>query len=193
MRNRHIKKDSIVENTSKSLVVVTYFCCGKTTLAKKEIEGGKSIIDFDSFLIESIKDTGNIDPEARKRIERFGSLPINNFYLSSLKDTIGKYDIILLSSKVQILEFLRKRKIPYVLVYPENTKECIEEWCRRNKERGTDWLWKDNKDSWDSLLKLFASDKSAVKHITLKQNEFLSDKLSELLSCLSFLKQETNN
>ena len=193
MRDRHVKKDSIVENTSKSLVVVTYFCCGKTTLTKKEIEGGQSIIDFDSFLIESIKDTGNIDPEARKRIERFGSLPINNFYLSSLKDTIGKYDIILLSSKVQILEFLRKRKIPYVLVYPENTKECMEEWGRRNKERGTEWLWKDNKDSWDSLLKLFASDKSAIKHIVLKPNEFLSDKLSELLSCLSFLKQETNN
>ncbi len=193
MRNRHIEKDSTVENTNKSLVVVTYFCCGKTTLAKKEIEGGQSIIDFDSFLIESIRDTGNIDPEARKRIERFGSLPINNFYLSSLKDTIGKYDIILLSSKVQILEFLRKRKIPYVLVYPENTKECMEEWGRRNKERGTEWLWRDNKDGWNSLLKLLASDKSAIKHITLKQDEFLSDKLSELLSCLSSLKQETNN
>ena len=193
MRNRHVKKDNTTENTSKSLVVVTYFCCGKTTLAKKEIECGKSIIDFDSFLIESIKDTDTLDSDSKKRIERFGSLPINSFYLSSLKEAIGKYDIILLSSKVQILEFLRKRKFPYVLVYPENTKECMEEWGRRNKERGTEWLWKDNQDSWDSLLKLFASDKSAIRHITLKQNEYLSDKLSELLSCLSFLNQETNN
>ena len=57
----------------------------------------------------------------------------------------------------------------------------LEEWGRRNKERGTEWLWKDNKDSWDSLLKLFASDKSAIKHIVLKPNEYLSDKLSDIL------------
>ncbi len=165
------------DSVKETVVIVTYFCCGKSTLAG--MKSPYSILDFDSFLIDQNKDT--FTDSDKNRVAKYGSLPVDDHYLTTLLSSIGKYDVILLSSKLQILEFLKKKKVPYVLVYPENTKACIEEWERRNKERGTEWLWEENKDSFSSVIKCFLHDNNAIAHIALKSNEYLSMKLEEII------------
>ena len=161
-------------------VVLAMYCCGKTTMAKSDSE--YSILDFDSYLLDEVKNRDDLDEKTKKRIEKYNSLPVDSAYLQKIENCIGEYDIILLSTQDRIISYLRKKNIPYLLVYPEDTKECMQEWCRRNKERGTEWLWKDNCLFWHTMLHVFSEDKKASKHIVLKPNEYLSDKLSDIVS-----------
>lgn len=176
----------------ETVIVVALFCCGKSTLSK--MESKYSIMDLNDSFLTSIKEKKDIAVEDSNRIRRFNAPPMNKEYFTLLKESIGKYDVILLPSKIQVMSFLRRKHLPYVLVYPENTKECMEEWEHRNKERGSEWLWKGNKDNFESVITSLFKDKDAIAHVVLKPNEYLSTKLESILDIARvYIKEHTDS
>ena len=155
-------------NIKNTLVIATLFCCGKSYLCKHN-NTKYSIVNV------------NEGSENKKDSEKIQSL-VNKDYISKIQDYIGSYDFILVSANNQTLAKLRKEKIPYVLVYPEQTRECYLEWEKRNTERGTDFLWKACKCHWNYLLKRLQKDPYAIKHYHLSENEYLSDIINHIYS-----------
>ena len=156
------------KNKKNTLIIATMFCCGKTYLYKHN-NTKYTMIDLDEEL-ETKRENGKIQYLTNKN------------YIPKIQDLVGIYDFILVSVKPYVLGGLEREKIPYVLVYPEQTRECYLEWERRNEERGTDFLWKACKYHWNYLLKRLQKDPYAIKHYHLSENKYLSDIIDQIYS-----------
>ena len=160
----------------KTVIVMALFCCGKSTLAKRDSE--YSILDLDDHLNPRVK------PRSDKEAKFPKAAPLNRLFYKSLEDNLGKYDVILLPYKEPLVDYLRENKMKFALVYPENTEECRQEWKRRNVERGTEWLWRLYHNKWETMLVKMSESKAPSLHVRLKPNEYISDKLDEIIEIL---------
>ena len=133
----------------KTIVVAALYCCGKTYLSQ---HSDYSVLDLDGELKKD-KDKSIIDYHTK--------------YIRTLKESIGKYDIILVYPATGLLFDLNKMNIPYVLVYPKNCKSCEEEWERRNNERGTSTMWSTLKPYHKNKVRSLSMNKKAKKKYEL--------------------------
>ena len=125
--------------------------CGKTWLAEHQDDFGLKILDLDSSKF-SWMFRKRTDEELAKEKEIWESIPralsgdmfVNrikdeivkvrdpdfpNNYIKHIKENIGKYDYIFVSSHRSVREALDCEGIDYTIVYP--SYECMAEWVGR--------------------------------------------------------------
>lgn len=170
----------------KSVIFSVFPACGKTWLFKNQKKFGLKILDSDSSEFSWIK---IIDEDYRQRNcnnpdympkyikERNPDFPNN--YINHIKENIGKYDYIFVSSHDVVRNALDEEGISFVIVYPsiDLKFECIGRCFVReqNGENGcTAKVMNDNYDKWIKEC-IFVSE--THPHIVLGHNEYLSDYL----------------
>ena len=142
---------------SKQIIIAAFPCCGKSYLL--------------SHREKNVKITGLDEDYHRSIVD----------YAKRLKDN-STADVLLVTAHDRAIDVLDKNKCEYVLVYPEDTDECREEWYRRNKERKSIILGHRIKDLWKPILKKLKENDKAKAHYTLKTNEYLSDIIDRIIS-----------
>ena len=112
--------------------------CGKTWLCEHQEELGLKILDSDSsqfsWLIQEIESVdygtivdGEMKPTTFKQRVRHPDFPAN--YIQHIKQNIGEYDYIFVSSHASVREALDAEGIDFTIVYP--SAECFAEWIGR--------------------------------------------------------------
>lgn len=144
-----------------TIVIAAVTCCGKTYFSQNS--GKKKVLDTDS--IEEFKS----EKLYKNRVKLF---------INRIKDSLSQYDYILITATNQSLRELNTNGIPYVLVYPEDSQECVIEWYNRSVNRNEGW--KLNSLMFRQLQDLCKHDKRAVQHIRLSKDQYLSDVISKI-------------
>lgn len=107
-------------------------------------------------------------------------------YIEHIKNNIGSYDIILISSHKEVRDALVKNKIDFTLVFPH--KELKDEYIKRYRDRGNDEkfieLVEKNWDMWFDELYY----QQRCSGIMLGSNEFISDLFNEKASKIEIKK-----
>lgn len=146
--------------------------CGKTWLYEHQEDYDLKILDSDSseFSWIKIRDAFGMDTKIRNP-------DFPNNYIRHIKENIGKYDCIFVSSHASVREALDKEGIDFTIVYPESS--CKAEWvgrCFIREKRGESGCSADvmcnNFDQWHS--ECF---ETGLKHkeIVLQPRKYLSD------------------
>ena len=117
------------------------------------------------------------------------TFPKENFpqnYIESIREDIGKYDVILVSSHEQVREALYRNKIEYNLVFPHGN--CKEEYIQRYIDRGSpdafiellDRMW----DQWIESCIYDGGDSTwfrANSAVKLDSGTYLSDVVDNIM------------
>lgn len=146
--------------------------CGKTWLYEHQEDFDLKILDSDSsdFSWIEIRDVFG-------RITKLRNPDFPNNYIKYIKENIGKYDCIFVSSHKSVREALDAEGIDFTIVYPEMV--CKEEWigrCFIREKNGEDGcsaeVMYNNFDEW--ACECFMA---GVNHneIVLEPNKYLSD------------------
>jgi hypothetical protein len=100
-------------------------------------------IDSDSSHFSWVKDS-----EGNNTKERNPEFPNN--YINHIKENIGKYKYIFVSSHEEVRNSLKENGIKYYLIYPSKTrkKEFIQRYIQRGSPEGFVNLISENWDSW---------------------------------------------
>ena len=145
--------------------------CGKTWLYEHQEDYNLKILDSDSSNFSWIKIR-----DVFGRITKLRNPDFPNNYIKHIKENIGKYDCIFVSSHASVREALDNEGIDFTIVYPESI--CKAEWVGRcfirekNGESGcsAEVMYK-NFDEW--VVECFATGIDH-KEIVLKPREYLS-------------------
>lgn len=151
--------------------------CGKTWVYNHQEDLGLKILDSDSsefsWKLEGMKDRqGNL----LRGLQRVRNPEFPNNYIKHIKENIGKYDCIFVSSHSSVREALDKEGIDYTIVYPESS--CKAEWVGRcfirekNKENGciAEVLY----NNWEQWILECVKTGLTHKEIVLDSKEYLS-------------------
>ena len=159
--------------------------CGKTWLYEHQDDYGLKILDSDSsqfsWLNKEYEDPdvviigeNEIKPLIHKNKVRNPEFPDN--YIKYIKENIGKYDCIFVSSHASVRKALDKEGIDFVVVYPESS--CKAEWVGRcfirekNNENGctAEVLY----NNWEQWILECVETGLTHKEIVLDSKEYLS-------------------
>lgn len=165
--------------------------CGKTWLTDHQDEYGIMVLDSDSSKF-SWKEVdvevhgygtminGEIRPMTRKTKIRNPDFPCN--YIQHVKDNIGKYDYIFVSSHEEVRKTMNEAGIDFAIVYPNKT--CMNEWigrCYLRELNGTNGFpIKVLIDNWDKWIDQCAEEGKTHDKIILYSNEHLSDRIFDM-------------
>lgn len=150
--------------------------CGKTWVYNHQEELGLKILDSDSsefsWICLHLDENGKLIRGVRK--VRNPDFPNN--YIKHIKENIGKYDYIFVSSHSSVREALDKEGIDYTIVYPESS--CKAEWIGRcfirekNNENGctAEVLY----NNWKQWILECVETGLTHKEIVLDSKEYLS-------------------
>lgn len=151
---------------------------GKTYLGQKY----DTIIDFDHLFYKYNYSEELLESKTFEELKGFKEGRTLNpgwikNYISKLLEYTEQYDIVLVPSDREIVEYLQKENFEYFLCYPTAKSKKI--YMKRYKNRNTnkEWIEKMNKNFEDDL-RYFKSKKT--KKIVLSGNETLEDKLKEM-------------
>lgn len=150
---RYIKKNT--------MVVSAFPCTGKSTFVNqcKDLR----LLDSDSSSYSWI----NKDDGTRERNPEF---PKN--YINRIKECIGDYDIIFVSSHETVRKALAEAGINYILIYPCNKIDMIIEYIDRATDRGSSPEFIKNMiHHYDEWIKSCDEDESAAYKIPLASKE----------------------
>lgn len=100
--------------------------CGKTYLYEHQEDYDLKILDSDSSQFSWCYD---YNPLYSDRIEKYRNPDFPNNYIKHIKNNIGKYDCIFVSSHASVRKALDEEGIDYTIVYPEYN--CKAEWVGR--------------------------------------------------------------
>lgn len=146
--------------------------CGKTFLYEHQEDYNLKILDSDSSEFSWIRSDGVK--------ERNPDFPNN--YIKHIKENIGKYDYIFVSSHASVREALDNEHIDFTIVYPST--DCYAEWVGRcfirdrNGESGCGpEAMYENWEKWITECMVTGLDH---EEIILSAGEHLSDVLSQL-------------
>jgi hypothetical protein len=100
-------------------------------------------IDSDSSHFSWVKDS-----EGNNTKERNPEFPNN--YINHIKENVGKYKYIFVSSHEEVRNALKENEIKYYLIYPNLTRksEFIQRYIQRGSPEGFVNLISENWDSW---------------------------------------------
>ena len=147
--------------------------CGKTWLYEHQEDYDLKILDSDSSEFSWIR----CYDAYGKPTTKLRNPDFPNNYIKHIKENIGKYDCIFVSSHASVREALDKEGIDFTIVYPEQS--CKAEWVGRcfirdkNGESGCGAeVMYDNWDNW--IAECFETGMNH-KEITLLPREYLSD------------------
>ena len=146
--------------------------CGKTWLYEHQEDYDLKILDSDSSQFSWVYlDDGNNGWWK----ERNPDFPDN--YIEHIKENIGKYDCIFVSSHASVREALDKEGIDFIIVYPELS--CKTEWvgrCFIREQKGESGCGaKAMYDNWDDWVSECFNAGIDHDEIVLSPREHLSD------------------
>lgn len=98
--------------------------CGKTWLYEHQEDYDLKILDSDSSNFSWIRSYSD-----NKEVIKLCNPDFPNNYIKHIKENIGKYDYIFVSSHASVREALDKENIDFTIVYPESS--CKAEWVGR--------------------------------------------------------------
>lgn len=141
--------------------------CGKTWLYEHQEDYNLKILDSDSSEFSWIRVNGIK--------ERNPDFPKN--YIKHIKESIGKYDCIFVSSHASVREALDKEGIGFTIVYPAQI--CKAEWIGRCFIRdkkgesgcGAEVMY----NNWEQWIAECFETGISHNEIELQPNEYLSD------------------
>lgn len=153
--------------------------CGKTWLYEHQEDYNLKILDSDSSEFSWIErpvifKTGDYE---YKKVCKIRNPDFPNNYIEHIKENIGKYDCIFVSSHASVREALDEEGVDFTIVYPEQF--CKAEWVGRcfirelNGENGCGAkLMYDNFDEW-----ILECVETGINHeeIILDSAEYLSE------------------
>ena len=156
-----------------TIIYSIFPACGKTWLFEHQEDYDLKILDSDSSNFSWIRLYDSYGrPTTKLRNPDFP-----NNYIKHIKENIGKYDCIFVSSHKSVREALDAEGIDFTIVYPESS--CKAEWVGRcfirekNGESGCSAeAMHNNFDDWH--LECFATGINH-KEIVLSSREYLSD------------------
>ena len=146
-----------------AIIVAALFCCGKTYMTANSTK--YKIIDLDAML----------NPKQYNKPCTYEHKYKTPDYIPHIRKYLHCYDFIFIGIKDYVLNSLRNESIDYVLVYPEASLATKNEWEIRNHIRGTDWLWRDQKNSFFSKIKSLREDTYAKSKYELHANQYIAD------------------
>jgi peptide subunit release factor 1 (eRF1) len=151
----------------------TIICAGFTGVGKTHLI--KSNPNLSCMESESSNFTDNRGTNMRLISEEKSEWPLN--YLKHIKNNIGKYDIIFVSTHKELREALEENNLDYILIYP--SIELKEEYLERYKNRHSsdDYVKLINKN-WDTWVNQLNNEN--CKKIMLNSNEYLSDVIDKI-------------
>lgn len=148
--------------------------CGKTYLYEHQEDYGLTILDSDSSEFSWIYQTGE---DANNWTVRKRNPDFPNNYIKHIKENIGKYDCIFVSSHAAVIQALDDAGIDFTIVYP--SCNCKAEWVGRcfireqNGENGCGAkIMYDNFEQW--VRECFEVGEYH-KEIVLSSTEYLSE------------------
>lgn len=148
--------------------------CGKTYLYEHQEDYCLKILDSDSSQFSWIYQKGE---DANNWTIRKRNPDFPNNYIKYIKENIGKYDCIFVSSHKTVREALDKEGIDFTIVYP--SQNCKDEWVGRcfirdkNGESGCGAEAMYN--NWEQWITECFETGINHKEIVLYSNEHLSD------------------
>lgn len=160
----------------KTRVYSVFPACGKTWLYEHQEDYGITILDSDSSQFSWIINVNEYENEIRG-MSKVSNPNFPNNYIDHIKDNIGKYDCIFVSSHASVREALDKEGIDFVIVYPEQS--CKAEWVGRcfirekNGESGCGAEAMYN--NWDQWISECFETGIDHREVVLQSKEYLSD------------------
>ena len=152
--------------------------CGKTWLYEHQEDYDLKILDSDSSQFSWIEyPLINKDYKQGKESVKLRNPDFPNNYIKHIKENIGKYDCIFVSSHASVRAALDKEGIDFIIVYPEVS--CKTEWVGRcfireqNGESGCGA--KAMYDNWDDWVSECFNAGIDHDEIVLSPREHLSD------------------
>ena len=146
--------------------------CGKTYLYEHQEDYDLKILDSDSsnFSWIKIRDASGKDTKVRNP-----DFPDN--YIEHIKENIGKYDCIFVSSHASVRDALDKEGIDFTIVYPH--RNCKAEWvgrCFIRDRRGESGCGADIMyDNFDQWIKECIDTGRNHKELVLSPTTYLSE------------------
>ena len=129
-------------------------------------------IDSDSSHFSWVKDS-----EGNNTKERNPEFPQN--YINHIKEKIGKFDVIFVSSHEVVRKALNDNNIKFFMVYPDISLK--EEWINRFNNRGNDEGFIALIDkNWDFFIKSIENEKLCFKQKLTKENPYITNELVDL-------------
>ena len=161
----------------KTRIYSVFPACGKTWLYEHQEDYGLKILDSDSswfsWIYVNVDEYGNEIRGMRK--VRNPDFPNN--YINYIKENIGKYDCIFVSTHASVREALDKEGIDFIIVYPEQScKAELVGRCFIREKNGESGCGAEamfyNWDQW--ILECF---ETGINHreIVLQSKEHLND------------------
>ena len=113
----------------KTKIFSVFPACGKTWLCEHQEQYGLKILDSDSSKFSWLYvDTDEFgEPLEGYRRVRNPDFPAN--YIQHIKENMGQYDYIFVSSHASVREALEAEGIDFTIVYP--SMSCFAEWIGR--------------------------------------------------------------
>ena len=184
----------------RTVVISAYPCCGKTFCFERL---GKQYIMLDS---DSSQFSWTTRKPTEEEIEEYGNLYKNTLlgkkyfmnqyskedikirnpefpanYIQYIKDSLGKVDVIFVSSHLEVRKALQEAEIEYVTVYPD--PDLIEEWVgRMYLRKSPESFIKFQIENWEKFTIGVDSEPHGKYVHRLKPRQYISDVLSEIVA-----------
>lgn len=139
---------TIVKIPKNTKIFSVFPVSGKTYATKKLTEEGYKVLELDSSEYSHKYYNFSVDDYKVKRVKN-PSFPQN--YIKAIKEAIGEYDFIFISTHKEVREELEKNNIRYSLVYPNYSMK--NEWVGRCYLKGDKELCDKLASNWDQWIK----------------------------------------
>ena len=161
----------------KTKIYSIFPACGKTWLYEHQEDYDLKILDSDSsqfsWIYTNIDENGN----TIRGIKKVRNPDFPNNYIKHIKENIGKYDCIFVSSHASVREVLDKEGVDFTIVYPESS--CKAEWvgrCFIREKNGESGCGAENMhNNWEQWILECVETGIDHEEIVLKAREYLSD------------------
>jgi len=155
-----------------TIIIAAFPLCGKTWCHDYSCTLDRTSLDLDSEKYRWKTIYVNFTPPSKIEDPDF---PEN--YIQKIKDNIGKYDYIFISTDEGVLEAMDKENMDYVLVYPE--RKLIEEWVGRcwirKKKRGGLFETEELYTMWKAWIDCLEKRSKEHKTYRLKAGQHLAN------------------
>ena len=148
LENILIGNCTIVKIPKNTKIFSVFPVSGTTYATKKLTEEGYKVLELDSSEYSHKYYNFSVDDYKVKRVKN-PSFPQN--YIKTIKDAIGEYDFIFISTHREVREELEKNNIRYSLVYPNYSMK--NEWVGRCYLKGDKELCDKLANNWDQWNK----------------------------------------
>jgi hypothetical protein len=149
--------------------------CGKTYFFEHQDDWNLRILDSDSSQFSWMYK----EDEWTERIIKVRNPEFPKNYIEHIKNNIGKYDYIFVSSHKEVRDALDEAGIEFTIVFPEY--KCKEEWfgrcCIREIEGKNGFDSTVLLNNWDKWWYDCAECAETHNHIVLRPTEHLTDRL----------------